>query len=92
MDPNRFYPQSPTVANLTVYLDGAQYTGTKFVNCVLVYSGGALPVLQQNEFVNCQWRLDGAANNTLDFMKLLISFGGTGIVLSGLGLGDANGV
>lgn len=79
--------RTPTVSDHTVYLDGASYTGTRFVNCTMVYSGGTLPFLVNNEYQNCDWRLDGAASNTLDFMKFLISIGGRDLVLNGLGIG-----
>lgn len=78
---------APTVLNHTVYLDGASYTGTRFENCVLVYSGGPLPFLVNNEYINCQWRLDGAASNTLDFMRFLVKVGGQELVLEALGVG-----
>lgn len=84
---NGIAPQYATVSNATVYLDGASYTGTRFVGCVMVYSGGQLPFLVNNEYVSCDWRLNGAASNTLDFMRFLVTVGGRDLVLNGLGLG-----
>jgi hypothetical protein len=79
-------PRTPTVSDHTVYLDGSSYTGTRFENCTFIYGGGQLPFLVNNEYINCNWRLNGPASNTLDFMKFLISIGGAEIVLAGLGL------
>lgn len=74
------------MANMTVYLDGQHYQYTRFENCTLVYSGGVVPTLLGNQFLNCTWRVEGAASNTLDFFKLLTAIGGADIVQAAIGL------
>ena len=78
--------KKPTIANHTIYLDGTFYTGTRFENCEMIYSGGPLPALVNNEYVDCRWRLEGPASQTLDFMRFLVSIGGKDLVLSSLGV------
>lgn len=77
------------IKDTTLFLDGQFYARTRFENCQMVYSGGILPVFQDNQYIDCSWLLDGPANNTMDYMKLLIGMGGADIVKAGLGLHDA---
>jgi hypothetical protein len=79
-------PQPATVSDHTIYLDGTVWTNTRFIGCTLVFSGGPLPTLIANEYLNCSWRLEGPASNALDFMRFLVNIGGRDIVLGSLGL------
>ena len=76
------------IKDTTVFLDGQYYARTRFENCQMVYSGGMLPVLHDNQYSGCSWLLDGPANSTLDYMRMLIQMGGAEIVKAGLGLHD----
>jgi hypothetical protein len=60
-----------TFTGETLHIDGAHYSGCRFTNCSLVYSGGALPTLMSNRFDNCKWLFGGAATNTLQFLRML---------------------
>lgn len=59
--------------NASVQLDNTLYTGVKFINCTMKYSGlpGDLG-LEGCELVNCSWEFDGAAGNTLAFLRSLV--------------------
>ncbi len=70
----------------TILMDGQYYQRMRFENCLLVYQGGEVPILVDNEFVSCQWRVDGPALNSLDFFRLLVEIGGRDMVLTSLGL------
>jgi hypothetical protein len=77
---------APIVANSTVYVDGQFYHNMRFENCQMIYSGGPLPTLLGNQFVNCTWLMQGAASQTLDYLRLLIAIGGRDLVKEALGL------
>jgi hypothetical protein len=57
------------VQNQIIHLDGQFLTDKKFVDCKIVYSGGTPPVLRNNDFVHCQFEFEGAALNTLNFLR-----------------------
>jgi hypothetical protein len=57
-------------------VDGNEYINCKFNNCVIVYSGGPLPVLRDCSFHHCNWRFDAAAHRTLQYMSQLYNAGG----------------
>jgi len=59
----------------TVVLDGESFSRCEFDACRLVYSGGELPRFEQCSFVNCDWRFEGAAAQTLSVLKLMWSAG-----------------
>jgi hypothetical protein len=57
-----------TFRNSGQQLDGFHFDQCTFVDCVLTYSGGQPPVLTGNQFIRCEWRLSGAAHNTIQFL------------------------
>jgi len=69
----RYEKQSFT--NQEVVLDGNQYIGCVFNRCVLVFSGGGLPVLERCTFNSTRIRLDGAAQETLSYLGILSKAG-----------------
>lgn len=79
-------PPPPSITGMTIPLDGAVYRGVTFYNCIMMYSGGPLPILEENRFIGCTWQLNGAALNTSDFLYQLISMGGEGLVRHFLGM------
>lgn len=79
-------PPHGTMSDMTVILDGQIYERLRFVNCELVYQGGLVPIMRNNQFVNCRWRVDGAALNTLDFFRMLVGTGLGEMVKESMGL------
>lgn len=73
------------IKNQQVILDGAHYRNKKFENCKLIYSGGKVPSLINNEFNECEWVFENEARNTLQFLRQLASGGGMDLVLYSLG-------
>jgi hypothetical protein len=64
----------------SVVLDGQSFHDCDFRGSQAVYRGGDLP-----EFHNCQltqvnWHLEGAADNTLVFLRFLFTTGNQGLV------------
>ena len=55
----------------TIALDGESFEGCEFRACRLVYSGGAVPVMTGCRFEGCEWKLEGAAADTLAHLKLM---------------------
>lgn len=69
--------QTATIFNLeTVPLDGEMFADCEFRECRMVYSGGKPPVFDNCRFDACDWRLDGAAANTLAHLKVVWAAGG----------------
>ena len=54
-----------------VALDGNNFKGCTFANCELVYSGGIPPALSGCHFTNFNMRFEGAAGNTVGFLKAM---------------------
>jgi len=63
-----------------VILDGNTYKACTFNKSALVYNGGSFPVLEKNRFDQCQWRFDGAAARTIQFMRGLYHGGGKELI------------
>ncbi len=55
----------------TIALDGESFTDCEFRFCRLVYSGGAAPEMAGCQFEDCEWKLEGAAADTLAHLKLM---------------------
>ena len=54
-----------------VALDGNSFKGCTFDGCELVYSGGIPPALSGCSFSNFNMRFEGAAANTIAFLKAM---------------------
>jgi hypothetical protein len=61
--------------NESVILDGNEFIDCKFHNCELIYRGGELPKLERCEFTQCSWKLDGAAKQTILFLRSIYHSG-----------------
>jgi len=58
-----------TFRNAIQKLDAIEFEDCVFENCTLVYEGGPPPNLVGCKFVNSTFRFDGAARNTVDFLR-----------------------
>ena len=52
-------------------LDGTEYHNCEFSRSTVVYGGGALPKMTKCTFENCQWKLSGAADRTVQFLTAM---------------------
>lgn len=68
--------------NEDVFIGGNAYVGCAFTRCRIIYSGGTLPELVRNKFVDTTWVLDGAASRTMAFLNALYHGGGQEVVKS----------
>jgi hypothetical protein len=64
-----------TFTKNTIELDGGEFIDSTFVDCKLVYHGGALPKIEQVKLEDSRFALRGSAANTVAFLKLLWSLG-----------------
>lgn len=64
----------------TINLDDNTFDECVIDDCTIVYSGGALPNLINSTFKNSNFVLDGAAQRTLIFMKMLNNSGAENVV------------
>ncbi|MFI4934506.1 MAG: hypothetical protein ACHP7N_07805 [Caulobacterales bacterium] len=73
--------QTATIFNHeTLALDGESYADCEFRACRLVYAGGEPPSFVNCKFDDCDWRLEGAAARSLEFLKLMWVAGAKGTV------------
>lgn len=56
-------------------LDGNHFEGCVFRNCKLVYSGGTVPELIGNDLEHCHFKLEGPAQHTIAFCRMLVKAG-----------------
>ena len=54
-----------------VILDGARFRRCRFKEAALVYGGGQPPSFEDCSFEGVSFRFDGAAGNTLAFLKAM---------------------
>ena len=64
----------------TVVLDGEDFTDCEFRDCRLVYTGGETPSFQGCRFDGCEWKFEGAAANTLAYLKVVWGAGDKAVV------------
>ena len=55
----------------TVVLDGEHFADCEFRDCRLVYAGGEAPKFEHCKFIDCDWRFEGAAQQTLAYLKAM---------------------
>jgi hypothetical protein len=61
---------------MPIELDGARLLRCTLKECVLVYAGGAPPILDSCTIdTNCKWIFKGAAANTVSLMQALYAAG-----------------
>jgi len=66
--------------NTTVILDGQGFEACTFIDCTIVFRGGALLRFSGNQLVRCQWRLEDAALRTLGFFGAIYRTGAASVV------------
>jgi hypothetical protein len=77
--------ENKTFKGERVALDGGEFHDCRFEDCTIVFTGeGAFPVLLAPKFVGCTFALEGAAQNTAEYLRLLFSTGGADLVASWL--------
>jgi len=62
-------------ANQRIVVDGNRYVQCSFVDCVLIFRGGELPTLDRCRFSSVGITLEGAAEDTLDYLAMLSGVG-----------------
>lgn len=63
--------QGRTFTDQRIALDGNEYESCTFKNVTLVYAGGALPAIRNCAFEQFNLAFEGAAENTLAFLRAL---------------------
>jgi hypothetical protein len=53
----------------TVHLDSNEFVGCLFERCLIVYAASGPVSLNGNTFASCKWKFEGAAADTLEFLK-----------------------
>jgi len=56
-----------------IHLDGNEFVGCKINRCVIIYSGGKPPNMVNCDFIDCHFRFEMAAGNTIAFLRGLAS-------------------
>jgi hypothetical protein len=69
-----------TFRDQRVELDGNEFASCTFINCTLVFSASAPVTLVGSNFDDCSWTFEGAAANTVGFMRLLYHGGGKQLI------------
>lgn len=62
-------------AGETLHVDGQRFVDCEFRNVVLVFEGGAVPAFTGCTLVDCAWRMDAAAERTLQLRRFLYALG-----------------
>lgn len=79
----------PVVRGEIVKLDYATLRETIYRGCKLVFEGGKPPIMENCDFVGCEFIFDGPAGNTQAFLRMLVGAGGASLVVNDmLGLKD----
>jgi hypothetical protein len=73
-------PTSQKFEDVQVELDGQTFERCVFVNCDLIYRGGAIPMISGCTFVSCEWLLRDAALRTLGYFGRLHEIGASDVV------------
>jgi hypothetical protein len=70
--------EANTFLDQPITLDDNEFIRCTFIRCEIIYKG-LLPVtLENNRFDACNWRFEGSAALTVDFMTALYQGGGGG--------------
>jgi hypothetical protein len=68
--------ENKTFENQDVLLDGSSFTSCTFKRCAIIYRGTGKVQLKGNNFTDCQWRFDGEAGATLQYLAFMHAQGG----------------
>jgi hypothetical protein len=63
--------EGKTFKSQTIELDGNEFLNCEFDQCILVYRGGVPPTLDGCGFDSPRFVFEGAASNTMAFLKAL---------------------
>jgi hypothetical protein len=63
------------ICDASVRIDTDAYQACTLERCRLLYGGQAPVDIRNCHFIDCIWELDGAANNTLHFLRALYAHG-----------------
>lgn len=74
----------PEITGDIIKLDYATLRDTKYVDCKLIFAGGRPPVMQNCDFIECEFILEGPAQSTLHFLESLAHSGGAELVVKGM--------
>jgi len=55
-------------ADTDIVLDGVEYERCRFTHCKLIYRGEAATSLRDNDIIDCDFALEGAAGMTMKFL------------------------
>ena len=55
-------------ADRDIVLDGVEYERCRFTRCKLIYQGYAATALRENDIIDCDFALEGAAGLTMKFL------------------------
>ena len=69
-------PSSTAFNHETVALDGEHFSDCEFRDCRLTVAGGQDPVFDNCKIVDCEWKFEGAAEQTLAHLKAMWNAGG----------------
>ena len=64
----------------TIALDGEAFRNCEFRDCRLVYSGGKAPRFDDCKVINCEWKFEGPAAETLAHLRGVWNAGGKAAV------------
>lgn len=64
----------------SVVVDGQEFVDCEFKKARLIYEGGVLPTFKGCHFDSVNWHLEGAADRTLIYLRLLYSLGNKPLV------------
>jgi hypothetical protein len=73
-------PDGMSYNHETITLDGETFRDCEFRACRLVYSGGEAPKFDSCRFDECDWKLEGAAAQTLAHLRAMWNAGGKAAV------------
>jgi len=67
--------ENETFTNKNIVVDGNRYNACVFSNCALIFKGGELPTFDRCTFRSTGIQLDDAAQDTLDYLRVLSGVG-----------------
>jgi len=72
--------EGQTFVRKRIYLDGCSFVRCRFEKCTIVYSGVLGMEIKEPEFIDCNWELQGAARETLNFLGAIYKGGARELV------------
>jgi hypothetical protein len=69
-----------TFRDIRIHIDGCTFIDCTFERCHMVYAGALGVVMEKPNLVDCTWEVQGAARETIGFMKSLYQGGASALV------------